>query len=183
GGKGIARGPQLLKAAPDHRAPGDGGRGLAKRAGPHLLREFRHPAIVQHHIRRQGRSAERRAFPRAALRGGQAAQMRDIRRQRQDAPGIEPDQIHIAHRLPSAWPYVIPVPPAAKEKPMAFDPASLKFDAQGLIPCIAQDHSAGEVLMLAWMNADAVARTLETGKVSYWSRSRPAFWVKVETSG
>lgn len=66
---------------------------------------------------------------------------------------------------------------------MAFDPASLKFDAQGLIPCIAQDHSTGEVLMLAWMNADAVARTLETGKVTYWSRSRAAFWVKGETSG
>ena len=66
---------------------------------------------------------------------------------------------------------------------MAFDPASLKFDALGLIPCIAQDHSTGEVLMLAWMNADAVARTLETGKVTYWSRSRAAFWVKGETSG
>jgi len=66
---------------------------------------------------------------------------------------------------------------------MAFDPASLKFDAAGLIPCIAQDHATGEVLMLAWMNADAVARTLETGKVTYWSRSRAAFWVKGETSG
>lgn len=66
---------------------------------------------------------------------------------------------------------------------MAFDPASLKFDAHGLIPCIAQDHATGEVLMLAWMNAEAVARTLETGKVTYWSRSRAAFWVKGETSG
>jgi len=66
---------------------------------------------------------------------------------------------------------------------MAFDPASLKFDAQGLIPCIAQDHATGEVLMLAWMNADAVARTLATGKVTYWSRSRADFWVKGETSG
>lgn len=66
---------------------------------------------------------------------------------------------------------------------MAFDPASLKFDALGLIPCIAQDHATGEVLMLAWMNAEAVARTLETGRVTYWSRSRAAFWVKGETSG
>lgn len=66
---------------------------------------------------------------------------------------------------------------------MAFDPARLKYDAQGLIPCIAQDHATGEVLMLAWMNADAVARTLETGHVTYWSRSRGAFWVKGETSG
>ncbi len=66
---------------------------------------------------------------------------------------------------------------------MAFDPASLKFDALGLLPCIAQDHATGEVLMLAWMNAEAVARTLETGRVTYWSRSRAAFWVKGETSG
>lgn len=66
---------------------------------------------------------------------------------------------------------------------MTFDPASLKFDQQGLIPAIAQDHATGEVLMLAWMNAEAVALTLETGRVTYWSRSRNAFWVKGETSG
>ncbi|MBK8441390.1 MAG: phosphoribosyl-AMP cyclohydrolase [Rhodobacter sp.] len=66
---------------------------------------------------------------------------------------------------------------------MPFDPASLKFDAAGLIPCIAQDHATGEVLMLAWMNEGAVARTLATGAVTYWSRSRAAFWVKGETSG
>lgn len=66
---------------------------------------------------------------------------------------------------------------------MPFDPASLKFDAQGLIPCIAQDHASGEVLMLAWMNAEAVAETLRTGRVTYWSRSRAAFWIKGETSG
>ena len=64
-----------------------------------------------------------------------------------------------------------------------FDPASLKYDAQGLIPAVAQDHRSGEVLMVAWMNADAVARTLKTGRVTYWSRSRQAFWVKGETSG
>ena len=66
---------------------------------------------------------------------------------------------------------------------MRFDPASLKYDANGLIPCIAQDHATGEVLMMAWMNAEAVARTVATGRVTYWSRSRGAFWVKGETSG
>ena len=66
---------------------------------------------------------------------------------------------------------------------MTFDPQSLRFDAQGLIPAIAQDARSGEVLMLAWMNAEAVRRTLETGRVTYWSRSRAAFWVKGETSG
>ena len=46
---------------------------------------------------------------------------------------------------------------------MTFDPALLKYDANGLIPCIAQDHGSGEVLMLAWMNSESVARTLATG--------------------
>ena len=63
-----------------------------------------------------------------------------------------------------------------------FDPASLRYDARGLIPAVAQDEG-GAVLMLAWMNAEAVARTLATGRVTYWSRSRAAFWVKGETSG
>lgn len=66
---------------------------------------------------------------------------------------------------------------------MSFAPASLKYDSNGLIPCIAQDHATGEVLMMAWMNAEAVAKTLETGRVTYWSRSRQAFWIKGETSG
>jgi phosphoribosyl-AMP cyclohydrolase len=66
---------------------------------------------------------------------------------------------------------------------MSFDPATLTYDDRGLIPAIAQDASSGEVLMMAWMNAEAVARTLETGRVTYWSRSRQAFWVKGETSG
>ncbi len=64
-----------------------------------------------------------------------------------------------------------------------FDSASLRYDAAGLIPAIAQDIETGEVLMLAWMNAEAVSRTLESGRVTYWSRSRQAFWVKGETSG
>lgn len=66
---------------------------------------------------------------------------------------------------------------------MAFDPATLRYNADGLIPVIAQDHDSGEVLMMAWMNAEAVARTQATGRVTYWSRSRQAFWVKGETSG
>lgn len=66
---------------------------------------------------------------------------------------------------------------------MTFAPDSLKYDAHGLIPCIAQDAASGEVLMFAWMNAESVARTLETGRVTYWSRSRKAFWVKGESSG
>ena len=66
---------------------------------------------------------------------------------------------------------------------MGFDPATLVYDARGLVPVIAQDHASGEVLMMAWMNAEAVARTLATGRVTYWSRSRAAFWVKGETSG
>ena len=66
---------------------------------------------------------------------------------------------------------------------MGFDPSTLKYDDRGLIPAIAQEHATGEVLMLAWMTADAVARTLESGRVTYWSRSRQAFWTKGETSG
>ena len=66
---------------------------------------------------------------------------------------------------------------------MSFDPDTLKYDATGLIPAIAQDADSGEVLMMAWMNAESVARTLQSGKVTYWSRSRQSFWVKGESSG
>lgn len=66
---------------------------------------------------------------------------------------------------------------------MNFDPATLRYDAQGLIPCIAQDHLSKQVLMMAWMTAEAVARTISSGKITYWSRSRASFWVKGETSG
>lgn len=66
---------------------------------------------------------------------------------------------------------------------MAFDPATLKYNEAGLIPAIAQDAQSGEVLMMAWMNAESVARTLESGNVTYWSRSRQSFWVKGESSG
>lgn len=66
---------------------------------------------------------------------------------------------------------------------MSFDPATLRFDDKGLIPAIAQQEGSGEVLMMAWMNAEAVSRTLASGNATYWSRSRQAFWVKGETSG
>lgn len=66
---------------------------------------------------------------------------------------------------------------------MSFDPATLVYNDSGLIPAIAQDEGSGEVLMMAWMNAEAVAQTLATGRVTYWSRSRAAFWIKGESSG
>ena len=60
---------------------------------------------------------------------------------------------------------------------------ALRFDDHGLVPVIAQQHDTGEILMQAWMNRDAVAETLSTGVVCYWSRSRQALWRKGERSG
>jgi phosphoribosyl-AMP cyclohydrolase len=59
----------------------------------------------------------------------------------------------------------------------------IAFNDAGLVPAIAQRHGTGEVLMLAWMNREAVRETLATGRVCYWSRSRRALWRKGETSG
>ena len=59
----------------------------------------------------------------------------------------------------------------------------IRFDPAGLVPTIAQQHDTGEVLMLAWMNREAVAETLATGRACYYSRSRAALWRKGETSG
>ena len=61
--------------------------------------------------------------------------------------------------------------------------AAVHFDERGLVPCIAQQHDSGEVLMMAWMNRDAVEETLATGRVCYWSRSRDRLWRKGEESG
>ncbi|HLN22502.1 MAG TPA: phosphoribosyl-AMP cyclohydrolase [Patescibacteria group bacterium] len=61
--------------------------------------------------------------------------------------------------------------------------AALTFNADGLVPAIAQQHDSGEVLMMAWMNRDAVTETLRTGRVCYFSRSRNTLWRKGETSG
>ncbi len=60
---------------------------------------------------------------------------------------------------------------------------SIKWNDQGLIPAIAQDASSGEILMVAWMNAEALALTAEEGQAVYWSRSRRALWRKGESSG
>jgi phosphoribosyl-AMP cyclohydrolase len=62
-------------------------------------------------------------------------------------------------------------------------PEGLKFNADGLVPAIAQQFDSGEVLMMAWLNATAVEETLHTGRVCYWSRSRQALWRKGESSG
>jgi phosphoribosyl-AMP cyclohydrolase len=59
----------------------------------------------------------------------------------------------------------------------------LRYNEAGLIPAIAQQHDTGEVLMFAWMNAESIAETLETGRVCYYSRSRQQLWRKGETSG
>ena len=69
---------------------------------------------------------------------------------------------------------------------MTLDPAiadRLKRTADGLVPAVVQQHGSGEVLMLGWMDDEALARTIETGLATYWSRSRRQYWVKGETSG
>jgi phosphoribosyl-AMP cyclohydrolase len=60
---------------------------------------------------------------------------------------------------------------------------ALRFDDDGLVPAIAQQHDSGQILMLAWMNREALAETLATGRICYWSRSRGRLWRKGETSG
>ena len=60
---------------------------------------------------------------------------------------------------------------------------SVAWNADGLVPAVAQDATSGEVLMVAWMNREALARTAQTGEATYWSRSRAALWRKGETSG
>ena len=64
-----------------------------------------------------------------------------------------------------------------------FDPSNLKYDSQGLIPAIIQDVANNDVLMLGYMNAEAVRRTLLEGRVTFWSRSRQEYWRKGDTSG
>jgi phosphoribosyl-AMP cyclohydrolase len=70
-------------------------------------------------------------------------------------------------------------PQAAIDKMLA----AIQFDTKGLVPAIAQQHDSGEVLMMAWMDRDAVVETMNTGRVCYWSRSRKAPWRKGDTSG
>lgn len=62
-------------------------------------------------------------------------------------------------------------------------PEDLKFNADGLLPVIVQEADTRDVLMLAWADAEAIRRTIDTRKATYWSRSRAEYWVKGETSG
>jgi phosphoribosyl-AMP cyclohydrolase len=71
-------------------------------------------------------------------------------------------------------------------KVTALDPAladQVRWNAEGLVPAIVQQHDTGEVLMLAWVDDVALARMIESGRGTYWSRSRQEYWVKGETSG
>jgi phosphoribosyl-ATP pyrophosphohydrolase/phosphoribosyl-AMP cyclohydrolase len=63
------------------------------------------------------------------------------------------------------------------------DITAVKFDSQGLVPVIVQEASSGDVLMLAYMNSESLAKTLESGETWFWSRSRQSLWHKGETSG
>jgi phosphoribosyl-AMP cyclohydrolase len=72
------------------------------------------------------------------------------------------------------------------ERPSLLDPsvaARLKRDAQGLVAAVVQQHGTGEVLMVGWMDDEALHRTLTTGRATYWSRSRQEYWRKGDTSG
>jgi phosphoribosyl-AMP cyclohydrolase len=59
----------------------------------------------------------------------------------------------------------------------------VRWNAEGLVPVVVVQHGSGEVLMLAWMDDEALTRSLETGRATYWSRSRQEYWIKGETSG
>jgi phosphoribosyl-AMP cyclohydrolase len=61
--------------------------------------------------------------------------------------------------------------------------AQVAYNSDGLVPAIVQEHRTGRVLMMAWMNDEALRKTLETGRTWFWSRSRQEFWCKGETSG
>ncbi|UGQ10096.1 phosphoribosyl-AMP cyclohydrolase [Yinghuangia sp. ASG 101] len=77
-------------------------------------------------------------------------------------------------------------PPARSPRPSDLDPAIaalLKRDANGLLVSVAQQYDTGEVLMVGWMDDEALHRTLTTGRCTYWSRSRREYWVKGATSG
>jgi phosphoribosyl-AMP cyclohydrolase len=81
--------------------------------------------------------------------------------------------------MTSSPPFAPPVSGPALEQVLS----ALTFDQAGLVPAIAQQHDSGAVLMMAWMNREALGETLRTGRVCYWSRSRGALWRKGETSG
>jgi phosphoribosyl-AMP cyclohydrolase len=75
---------------------------------------------------------------------------------------------------------------SGQRRPSELDPAiagRLKRDTAGLVAAVAQQHDTGEVLMVGWMDDEALHRTLTTGRCTYWSRSRQEYWVKGDTSG
>lgn len=68
-------------------------------------------------------------------------------------------------------------------EPVSLDGVDVKFDGNGLVPCVVQQEGTGEVLMVAWMNAESLALTIKTGTTWFWSRSRQELWNKGATSG
>ncbi|WP_418826116.1 phosphoribosyl-AMP cyclohydrolase [Paratractidigestivibacter sp.] len=68
-------------------------------------------------------------------------------------------------------------------EPVSLDGANVKFDGNGLVPCVVQQEGTGEVLMVAWMNSESLALTIKTGTTWFWSRSRQELWNKGATSG
>ncbi|MFD0747159.1 phosphoribosyl-AMP cyclohydrolase [Phytohabitans flavus] len=80
----------------------------------------------------------------------------------------------------------VPEPPTQAVRPSSLDPviaARLSRNEAGLVAAIVREHGTGDVLMMAWMDDEALHRTLTTGRATYWSRSRQEYWVKGETSG
>ncbi|MDQ7904572.1 phosphoribosyl-AMP cyclohydrolase [Phytohabitans sp. ZYX-F-186] len=80
----------------------------------------------------------------------------------------------------------VPEPPTKAVRPSVLDPAiaaRLRRNEAGLVAAIVREHGTGDVLMMAWMDDEALHRTLTTGRATYWSRSRQEYWVKGETSG
>ncbi len=84
-----------------------------------------------------------------------------------------------SHRTPNltGMPVATPIPATPDVL------AAVRYNADGLVPAIIQQHGTGEVLMLGWMDDEALARTLTTGRATYWSRSRQEYWIKGDTSG
>lgn len=68
-------------------------------------------------------------------------------------------------------------------EPVSLDGVNVKFDGNGLVPCVVQQEGTGEVLMVAWMNPESLALTIKTGTTWFWSRSRQELWNKGATSG
>ncbi|GAA4446897.1 phosphoribosyl-AMP cyclohydrolase [Phytohabitans houttuyneae] len=80
----------------------------------------------------------------------------------------------------------VPEPPTRPARPSSLDPviaARLRRNEAGLVAAVVREHGTGDVLMMAWMDDEALHRTLTTGRATYWSRSRQEYWVKGETSG